>query len=74
MSSDGIRGVFDVEDLVDVLRVEKCADIVALSIDPKLGYVDYMVIATCKSKRHLRSRLAHCFNLYYLEKYSNLLN
>ena len=62
LSSDGIRGVFDVEDLVDVLRVEKCADIVALSIDPKLGYVDHMVIATCKSKRHLRSRLAHCFN------------
>ena len=70
LSSDGIRGVFDVEDLVDVLRVEKCADIVALSIDPKLGYVDHMVIATCRSKRHLRSRLARCFNWCFLEEFS----
>jgi len=66
--SHGIRGVFDVEDLVDVLRVEKCADIVALSIDPKLGYVDHMVIATCRSKRHLRSSATLVRKLWKLKR------
>ena len=33
---DGLNGVFDVEDLVDLLRRENCYDICVIEIPPEL--------------------------------------
>ena len=38
---------------MDVLRKESCSDLMVIKIDPELVYADYMVVTTCRSKRHL---------------------
>lgn len=64
----GSRGVFDVEGLVDVLIGEKCQDVAVIAIPEELGYVDHMVIVTCKSKRHLRSSATFVRKMYKLRR------
>uniref|UniRef100_A0A1I8PGQ6 Mitochondrial assembly of ribosomal large subunit protein 1 n=1 Tax=Stomoxys calcitrans TaxID=35570 RepID=A0A1I8PGQ6_STOCA len=49
----GIHGVFDVEDLVDVLRRENAEDIFVCSVPKELKYVDYMVVCSGRSYRHM---------------------
>jgi len=62
----GSRGVFDVDDLVDVLVGEDCRDVAVIAVPEELGYVDHMVIVTCKSKRHLRSSATFVKKMYKL--------
>lgn len=49
----GVNGVFDVEDLVDVLRLENAEDIFVCTVPKEFKYVDYMVIVTGRSYRHM---------------------
>ncbi|XP_055845270.1 mitochondrial assembly of ribosomal large subunit protein 1 [Episyrphus balteatus] len=49
----GVHGVFDVEDLVDVLRLENAEDIFVCSVPKEYKYVDYMVVVTGRSYRHM---------------------
>ncbi|XP_017481135.1 PREDICTED: uncharacterized protein LOC108370327 [Rhagoletis zephyria] len=49
----GEHGVFDVEDLVDVLRKESAEDIFVCSVPKDLNYVDYMVVCSGRSYRHM---------------------
>uniref|UniRef100_A0A1I8M8X8 Mitochondrial assembly of ribosomal large subunit protein 1 n=1 Tax=Musca domestica TaxID=7370 RepID=A0A1I8M8X8_MUSDO len=49
----GVHGVFDVEDLVDVLRKESAEDIFVCSVPKDLKYVDHMVICSGRSYRHM---------------------
>ena len=49
----GESGVFDVDELVNVLRRENCFDIVALAIPKHINYVDHIVVASCRSSKHL---------------------
>lgn len=53
----GETGVFDVEELVDLLREDNAQDIVVIQIPPEVMYVDYMVIVSSASQRH-RTALA----------------
>jgi len=64
----GSTGVFDVDGLVDVLVGENCQDVAVISIAEDLGYVDHMVIVTCKSKRHLRSAATLVRKMYKLRR------
>lgn len=49
----GESGVFDVDELVNVIRRENCFDIVALAIPKHINYVDHIVVASCRSSKHL---------------------
>ncbi|XP_055914330.1 mitochondrial assembly of ribosomal large subunit protein 1 [Eupeodes corollae] len=49
----GVHGVFDVEDLVDVLRMENAEDIFVCTVPKEYKYVDYMVVVTGRSFRHM---------------------
>lgn len=50
----GINGVFDTEELVELLKLENCIDICVIDIPSYINYhVPQIVIATCKSKRTL---------------------
>ncbi|XP_037938808.1 mitochondrial assembly of ribosomal large subunit protein 1 [Teleopsis dalmanni] len=49
----GVTGVFDIEDLVDVLRKENAEDIFVCSVPKELKYVDYMVVCNGRSYRHM---------------------
>lgn len=44
--------MFEIEDLVDVLRRENADDIFVCTVPKKLKYVDYHCIVTCRSHRH----------------------
>ncbi|XP_018792175.1 PREDICTED: uncharacterized protein LOC108970914 isoform X2 [Bactrocera latifrons] len=49
----GKHGVYDVEDLVDVLRKENAEDVFVCSVPKDLNYVDYMVVCSGRSYRHM---------------------
>lgn len=49
----GQTGVFDIEDLVEILRKEKLQQIAVVSVPKELQYVDYMVITTGRSPRQM---------------------
>uniref|UniRef100_A0A034W626 Mitochondrial assembly of ribosomal large subunit protein 1 n=1 Tax=Bactrocera dorsalis TaxID=27457 RepID=A0A034W626_BACDO len=49
----GKHGVYDVEDLVDVLRKENAEDVFVCSVPKDLKYVDYMVVCSGRSYRHM---------------------
>ncbi|XP_022908322.2 uncharacterized protein K12H4.2 [Onthophagus taurus] len=51
----GLNGVFEIEDLVDVLKRENAEDIFVASVPEHLQYVNYMVIVTGKSFRHMKA-------------------
>ncbi|XP_054707800.1 uncharacterized protein LOC129217512 isoform X1 [Uloborus diversus] len=51
----GVHGVFDIEELVDVLRQERVSDIAVISIPRELHYADYLVLVTSKSPRHSKA-------------------
>lgn len=65
----GVTGVFDVEELVDLLRGENAKDVVTIQIPEHLNYVDYMVIVSCKSKRHINSLAEVTRQIYNKKKF-----
>ena len=55
----GETGVFDVEEVVDLLRDENGKDICVIAVPPELKYVSYLVIVTGRSTRHIRAMAAY---------------
>lgn len=49
----GETGVFDIEELVDALNQENVRDLAVIQIPPELRYVNYMVLGTANSRRHI---------------------
>lgn len=47
--------MYDVEDLVDVLNKQRAVDLCVISIPPEHRYVDFIVIVTGKSYKHMLS-------------------
>ena len=45
--------MFEIEELVHLLKRDRAKDIFVCKIDPKFKYVDYICIATGKSTRHI---------------------
>lgn len=65
----GIHGVFDIEQIVEVLRAEKMDDIACLKIPERFNYTDYLVLATARSKKHLDSVIEYIRKLHKLKKF-----
>ncbi|KAI4464270.1 iojap superfamily [Holotrichia oblita] len=51
----GVNGVFEIEDLVEVLEKENSQDIFVAAVSIDLEYVDFMCIVTGKSPRHMQA-------------------
>jgi len=49
----GKRGVFDLEELVDILKGEKLRDIVVIRVPEERQYCDFMIVATGRNTRHV---------------------
>ncbi|XP_017887466.1 mitochondrial assembly of ribosomal large subunit protein 1 [Ceratina calcarata] len=49
----GVTGVFDIEELVELLRRDKARNIFVASVPSELSYVDFIVVATGKSNKHM---------------------
>lgn len=48
----GKSGVFEVEELVEVLRNENMKDIITIAVPLEFQYVDYIIIITGRSQKH----------------------
>ncbi len=46
--SGGKTGVFDLAELVDLLRKENCIEVMTIAIPKEIDYADHMIIVTCK--------------------------
>ncbi|CAF1152765.1 unnamed protein product [Rotaria sordida] len=49
------KGVFNLDDIIQILRDERMKDICVIEISPEQQYVQYLVLATAFSARHLKS-------------------
>ncbi len=51
----GKKGVFDLEEILEILRDERMKDICVIKIPPEQQYARYLILATAFSGRHLKS-------------------
>lgn len=68
--TDGVTGVYDIEDLVDLLNKEKAKDIFVVTVPKELGYGDYIVVTTGKSLKHMSALATIVRKVYKLKRYS----
>lgn len=66
--SDGKTGVFDIEDLVAVLKRENAKDIFVCRVPKELKYVDYMVVITARSHRHMKAMAEFVRKMYKIKR------
>lgn len=64
----GETGVFEVEELVEILREEKLTDIAVISVPKEMAYADYLVLATAVSPRQARGVTEFLRRLYKRKK------
>ena len=50
----GKHGVYDIDELITLLRSENAIDICTIYVPPERQYVDYMVIVSGLSVRHIQ--------------------
>ncbi|XP_067007869.2 uncharacterized protein [Anabrus simplex] len=51
----GISGVFDIGELVELLKRENAQDVFVASLPSNLNYVDFIIVVTGKSQRHMKA-------------------
>lgn len=62
-----MRGVFEIEDLVEVLRRDNVDDIFVCKVPADLKYVDYLCVITGRSTRHMKAIIEFILKLYKLK-------
>lgn len=67
----GKTGVFDIEDLVEVLKVENAENIFVAHVPNEINYVDYMCIVTGKSQRHMKAIAQFVRRVYKKKRQTN---
>lgn len=64
----GRDGVFDIEDLVTVLRLNNAGNIFVCSVPKKFKYVDYICLVTGISQRHMRGIAEFIRKVYKIKR------
>lgn len=65
--SGGKNGVFEIEDLVELLQRENSKNIFVASVPKEINYVEYICVVSGRSKRHLKA-LAEFVRKVYKKK------
>lgn len=65
----GVTGVFDIKDLVLLLEQDKAKNIFVASVPKEYAYVDYIVVVTGKSQKHMSALATFVRKVYKLKKY-----
>lgn len=60
--------MFDVEELITVLKNDNAVDIVTIAVPPEFRYVDYMVVASGRSFKHLYAMAEYVRKLFKLKR------
>lgn len=63
-----MRGVFEIEDLVEVLKRDNAMDIFVCKVPEHLKYVDYMCVATVRSPRHMKAIAIFVRQMYKVKR------
>ncbi|XP_033101374.1 uncharacterized protein LOC117104623 [Anneissia japonica] len=58
------KDVFNIQEIVDLLKEENVADLCVIQLPKKMRYVDYMVLVTGRSTRHLKAMAQHLNQKY----------
>lgn len=66
----GVTGVFDIEELVKLLERDKAKNIFVASVPKEYAYVDYIVIVSGSSQKHMIALATFVRKVYKLKKYS----
>ncbi|CAF0955068.1 unnamed protein product [Adineta ricciae] len=66
----GEQGVFDLEEILEILRDERMKDICVIEIPPEQQYARYLILATAFSARHLKNTSEYINKLYKAKKLS----
>lgn len=69
--SDGVNGVFDIEDLVECLKRDNAKQIFVATVPKEYSYVDYIVVASGKSTRHLYALAMFVRKIYKVKRYKH---
>lgn len=64
----GVSGVFDIDELVELLRKENLANLSVISIPKELNYTDFLVLVTAKSPRHSKAVVEYVLKVYKMKK------
>jgi len=65
----GVTGVFDIEELVELLERDKAKNIFVASVPKEYAYVDYIVIVSGSSQKHMIALATFVRKVYKLKKY-----
>ncbi|OAD54008.1 Mitochondrial assembly of ribosomal large subunit protein 1, partial [Eufriesea mexicana] len=65
----GINGVFEIEELVLLLQKDNAKDIFVASVPSEMSYVDYIVVVTGKSYKHMTTLAFFIRKIYKLKKH-----
>lgn len=66
---DGITGVYDIEELVALLERDKANNIFVAKVSKKYAYVDYIVVVTGRSQKHMNALATFVRKVYKLKRY-----
>lgn len=67
---DGTTGVYDIEELVALLERDKAKNVFVAKVPKEYAYVDYIVVVTGKSQKHMTSLATFVHKVYKLKRYS----
>lgn len=66
----GLNGVFEIDDLVDVLRKDNADNLFVCTVPKELKYVDYLCVVTGRSQRHRKAMAEFVRKMYKLKKHT----
>ncbi|OWF52025.1 uncharacterized protein LOC110448289 [Mizuhopecten yessoensis] len=67
----GVTGVYDIEELVVLLKAENAKDVCVIRMPDHLNLGDYIVIVTTWSYRHMKAITKNVVSIYKLKKNSS---
>ncbi|KAL6252151.1 hypothetical protein P5V15_000015 [Pogonomyrmex californicus] len=65
----GTSGVFDIKDLVTLLERDKAKNIFVASVSKEYAYVDYIVVVSGNSQKHMNALATFIRKVYKLKRY-----
>ncbi|XP_034257706.1 mitochondrial assembly of ribosomal large subunit protein 1 [Pantherophis guttatus] len=69
ISSDPVSSVFNIDDMVSLIRQENAKDICVINLPPEIKYSNYFIICSGTSARHI-----HAMAQYLVKTYKHMKN
>lgn len=66
--SGGINGVYEIEDLIELLQRDNARQIFVATVPKEYSYVDYIVVVSGKTHRHMHALATFVRKIYKIKK------